>query len=119
MYGLPSDFDGSFFIGCRLQMVCFNINQIYLHFSNDVVVTVEGGFLYRKTETEQEYKVVEPPILSSDLMCLLEHKIEKVVWDDVGTIKMIFENGHVFECYDSFSNYESYKIKHADKTIII
>lgn len=119
MYGLPKDFDASFLVGLTLEMVCFNINQVYLHFSSHVLITIEGDFLYQASASDNTARTTRPPILETNLTKLLEHSVSRASGDKDGTLTMVFDNGHVLKCLDTSPNYEAYKIKHGDRTIIV
>jgi len=118
MNGLPKNFDGSFLVGCALEMVCFNATQMYLHFSKGVTITVEGTFSYRKTAS-QAAPAIKVPVKESDLMQLLEQSVSKVTGDQSGALTLSFSNGQIFKCFDSSKHYESYQIKIGDKVIVI
>lgn len=119
MHGLPKNFDSRFLIGRSLEMVCFTANQVYLHFDDQIAITIEGSFEYEPSTSSGKSRITELPITKSDLMQLLEKKIVDVSWNEQGTISMTFDNGHVFKCLDTFPNYESYQIKHGKKTIVV
>ncbi len=118
MYGLPEDFDGSFLVGHRLEMICFNSNQLYLHFDGQLTIKIEGEFSYDSGLGDSEAKPIHPPITESKLMHLLEHSISQAAGNEVGTLTIMFDNGHILKCFESF-DYESYEIKHgADRLIV-
>jgi hypothetical protein len=73
MFGLPENFDGTFFVGRTLEMICFNINQIYFHFDDHITVQIEGPFTYQRGPLESEASLLHPPVPTSNLMELLEH----------------------------------------------
>ena len=119
MYGLPKDFDATFLVGLTLEMICFNINQVYLHFSDHVMITIEGDFLYQVSPSDNASRTTSPPILKSNLMQLLEHSVSKASGDKDGTLTMVFDNGQIIKLLDTLPNYESYKFKHGERTIIV
>lgn len=118
MYGLPVDFDGSFLVGRNLEMICFSSNQIYLHFDNQVTVTIEGEFSYQPQRCEADAQPSHIPIMESKLMQLLEHSISEAAGDEDGTLTLVFDNGHVLKCFDA-SDYESYQINYGTGRLII
>jgi hypothetical protein len=119
MYGLPKDFDASSFIGRTLEMVCFNLNQIYLHFDDHVMITIEGDLIYQTTPEKSSRQKISPPVFSTNLMELLEHKVTNASARLDGTLSLTFDNGCIVTCLDSSPNYESYRISFGDKTIIV
>ncbi|MEK7448081.1 MAG: DUF6188 family protein [Planctomycetota bacterium] len=118
MYGLPADFDSSFFIGHTLELVCFSENQMSLHFDEHISITIEGSFSYIK-DKKDKVSVVEIPVTNSDVMMLTGKTIKESVGKRDGTLTLTFNNGHKFICYDDTPNYESYKIQNSDKEIIV
>ena len=106
MYKLPYNFDGSFLIGRILEQVCFNLNQICLHFDNNVSIVVESSFSYQYLDCEQNCQLIDVPVLKSDIMQLLGEQVSHVSGDEKGTLSLIFDNGHIFRCYDTSTQYE-------------
>jgi hypothetical protein len=119
MYGLPENFDGSFLIGKTLEMVCFNVSQLYLHFSNHIIITIESSFSYRDADSQSLARPINVPVKESNLMQLLGHLISKASGDQDGTLTLVFDNGEVFKCFDSSKNFESYQIKYGDQLIVV
>lgn len=119
MYGLPENFEGSFLIGRNLEMICFNANQVYLHFDGDVTITIEGTFSHQQAQAQSNAIVISLPVSESDLMQLLEHKISAISGDKDGTLTLVFDDGQILRCYDQFPNYESYQIRYGDKVTIV
>ena len=78
MFGLPENFDGTFFVGRTLEMICFNINQVFFHFDDHITVRVEGSFAYERGPSESEASPLHPPVPTSNLMELLEHSVVSV-----------------------------------------
>ena len=113
MYGLPKDFDGSFLVGRTLEMVCFSQNQVYLHFDEDIIITIESAF---SCNTEQ---VVDVPVQDSNLMRLVGSAVSVVQGDTNGTLSLLFDNGQTVKVYDTTKQYESYTISYGGKTIIV
>jgi hypothetical protein len=113
MYGLPKDFDGSFLVGRTLEMVCFNQNQVYLHFDSDITITIESAFSYK---TEQ---VIDVPVQESNLMEMLGSTVSVAQGDANGTLSLLFNNGEALKVYDTTKQYESYTIAYGGKVIIV
>jgi hypothetical protein len=119
MYKLPKDFTGAFLIGRTLESIHFSTNNVILHFSDDVVITIESTFLHYDTRSEAMSQVASIPVIQSSLMRLLGQPISEASGDEQGTLTLTFKNGHVLEIYDSATHYESYSIKHGDRLIIV
>ena len=111
MYGLPEDFDGAFFVGRTLELVCFSENQVSLHFGGDISITIESSFSHQKDSSESSGQVVNVPASESDLMQLLDQSVTEVSASRDGTLVLTFTNGHVFKCFDDSHQFESYHIK--------
>ena len=110
MYGLPAEFDTNRLCHRTLEMVCFNLNQVYFHFSGGLTIVIEGQF-GQKLSNESDEQLMEPPVQKSELMQLLEHSIVDASIESAGTLKLSFDHGHVLKCYDSNPNFESYRIE--------
>lgn len=119
MYGLPENFDGSFFVGRILEMICFNSNQVYLHFDDQTTIMIEGSFSHRHAGSGENPGIVNVPVKRSDLMELMGHKVVAVSADRDGTLTLDFDGDQIFTCYDQSPNYESYQIKRGAKVIIV
>jgi hypothetical protein len=113
MYGLPKDFDGAFLVGRSLDMVCFNQNQVYLHFDINVLITIEDSF------SCQDEQVVDVPVRESNLMQLLGATVSRVRGDKEGTLSLLFDNGQTLKVYDTTKQYESYRITYEGHDIIV
>jgi hypothetical protein len=113
MYGLPSDFDGTFLIGRVLEMVCFNQNQVYLHFDAKTTITIESAFSYKSAQ------VIDLPVRESNLMELLGASVSRVQGEENGTLNLFFDNGQSLIVFDTTQQYESYRITYGSKAIIV
>ena len=113
MYGLPKDFDGGFLEGRTLEMVCFNQNQVYLHFGAEITIAIESAFSYRNAQ------LVSLPVHESDLMGLLGASVSGVRGEENGTLVLLFDNGQALKVYDTSEQYESYTITHGSKVIVV
>jgi hypothetical protein len=121
MYGLPEDFDGSFFVGHSLQTVVFSQCMLELIFDENVSIGVQSSYECRLTGDEGyvEAERLEVPIASSRLMQLLGRKVVRVEAERQGTLTLHFEGDHVFRCFDDCSGYESYSIGHGKEEIFV
>ena len=118
MYGLPIDFDGSFFIGRILEQVCFAAYTMYLNFDGEIIISIEGSFSYIKNR-QQNIEVVKVPVSKSDVLELIGRTVKEVVGKRDGTLTLKFDNKHEFICYDNSLNYESYHIQNGNKRIVV
>jgi len=115
MYGLPDDFDGTFFVGLELELVSYSANTVSLIFNKDVSITIESSFEHRATPDQSDAEVQRIPVSCSDLMQLLGLSVERVDAKTDGTLTLYFSGGHVFRCFDDAANYESYQIANGNR----
>jgi hypothetical protein len=118
MHGLPVGFDAGFLVGCRLEQICFSENQISLHFSAGVGITIEGGYSYQRSTLPASAPTAFVPASQSNLMELLGHAISGVEGTSNGTLTLLFDNGHELRCFDN-PHYESYRIRDGAREIIV
>ncbi len=117
MYGLPEDFDGSFFIGCTLEIVSYTENSVFLGFGNEMSITTESSYECRFVDKEEYVEAQQPPVTFSRLMRLLGCKVASVDAKQEGTLTLHFEGGSVFRCFDDQPGYECYRIARGDEEI--
>jgi hypothetical protein len=117
MYKLPVNFDAKPLIGRTLELICFSKNQLYLHFDQDVRITICLTFSHEKTN--EKMQTSEFPLTTSDLMQLLESVVSNVAWDENSNISLFFLNGHALHILNPNEMYESYQIKIGDRNIIV
>jgi hypothetical protein len=110
MHGLPDDFSCAFFVGKTLEMLCFNANQVYLHFGQRTHIAVEGT--YSVSCSGQEIRRFRVPAVNLDLFKLIENKVTSASGARDGTLTLTFANGMVFCCYDDEAAFECYTIRH-------
>lgn len=118
MHALPAEFNGSFLIGRRLEQICFNENQISLHFNADASITIEGGYAYQVAGLPVGSPTAFVPASHSNLMELLGQTISRVEGTTDGTLAMFFDNGYELRCFEN-PHYESYRIRDGDHVIIV
>ena len=118
MYGLPETFDGSFFIGCRLEIISFTETTICLGFGNNISVTVSSSFQHC-IPNEKDPEIQQVPLSSSHLMQLVGQSVEAVNAEQQGTLTLRFNEGHIFRCFDDTGNYECYQITHGNEEIYV
>jgi hypothetical protein len=118
MYGLPKDFDPQYFVARALKMLCFNANQIYLHFDERVTITLEGKYSL-SGEAGDPIEIRDVPNSESRLFALIEKRVVSAGVEGGSTLVLAFETGAVFRCYDDSSQYESYQLSRGDDVIIV
>jgi len=117
MHGLPESFSCEFFTGRTLEMLCFNANQVYLHFGNKTYVCVDAT--YSLSPIGSDPKVFDVPNVNIDLFKLIERTVTDATGAPDGTLTLVFDNGLVFRCYDSESSYECYTIQHGGEVTAV
>ena len=110
MHRLPKDFDASVIAGRTLEQVCFNSNQIALHFDDDLSIVIESAYSHVTDPTMCGNRILAIPVSTSDLMQLLQCSVSSASGDDEGTLTLLFENDHTLKIYDNSNDYESYTI---------
>lgn len=115
MYGFPTDFDCREFIGKRLEMVCFNSTQIYLHFSDGLFVTINGEFSHELNENKKRYKL---PVFYPNFINLCEEVVVEAFVEEEKNLYLKFESQHVVCLYDD-PKFEAYEINKNGKRMIV
>jgi hypothetical protein len=118
MYGLPADFDCSFFNGRTVEMICISANQIYLHFDQEVVLTVEGRYSIEDS-TSAVLKSVRVPEIDVALFDIIEQSVLRSIAETNGTLTLFFQNGYIIKCYDDTELYEAYRIQNGGSITIV
>jgi Family of unknown function (DUF6188) len=90
-----------------------------LNFDNHVTITIEGALAYQTPSDKGSFQKIAPPVSSTNLMELLEHKVISASAQPNGTLSLTFDNGHSVECLDSSPTYESYRMSFNGKTFIV
>ena len=118
MYGLPKDFNGSIFVKKEMIQVCFNANQMIVHFEEGLSVISMGSFGRASGKRDREI-VHELPVTSSDIMELLGHVVMEALVEENGILRLRFDNEQILTFYNDKPNYESYHIQMGKRTIIV
>jgi hypothetical protein len=119
MFGLPVGTDLSFLIGRDLEQVCFGRHEVVLRFGDAVSISVESEMGY-KSGCEPLVRYVDIISSAPALCSLLSSSITNAVPRSAGTLALEFSNGDVLEVYESNGeSYESYRISHGEKMIVV
>jgi hypothetical protein len=118
VYGLPKDFDASFFVGGVLETVTFAINAIHLTFDTGTAVTVQKHVRYRVSSNEPLRDDVLPT-LESGLMALVGRRVESTALRLPGDLILEFERGGTLLVEDDSEGYESYSMNTPDGEIFV
>ncbi len=119
MYGLPKDFNASFFVGRTLEHVTFRQYAVDLGFDEHVSITVESSLQHQLSLDDVESEVQSIPLSHSRLMQLAGRGVTDVKGEVDGTLLLVFDNRHVLRIFDDRPNYESYSIRNGEQEIIV
>jgi hypothetical protein len=112
MYGLPDDFKTDFLCGRTLNFVSFVKYQVYLHFSGECTISVEGEIALDKGERQG---------LPCSVLCLfqlIDQQIVSASSQTDGTLSLVFDNGSTLHIHDSDKRFEAYNITERGELII-
>ena len=118
MYGLPSDFDPSVFVGHKLNLLSFTENTIHFAFDGDIAITTTSSFVHVHSLHEPGRKHVVP-VESSRLMSLVGKTVSRSSAEPGGTLSLHFEDGEQLSLLDDSREYESYTVRVGDKEFIV
>jgi hypothetical protein len=119
MYKFPDDFDGRAFVGRTLEMICFNANQVYLHFDKKVSICAESSFLLSKHSSDEDRVIVSIPLKNSEMVELLDHSVTEIAISDRRNLTLRFDHGQSLSFVDQSELYESFRFVIGDTTIIV
>ena|ERR1700744_4257968 len=118
MYKLPDDITNIFLKDDVVKMICFNINQIYIHFESSIYITIDSRYILTQKGIDRPLDVY-PVISDSGLLSLLEKKVKRISISDLRhDINIYFEDNLSIKLMGNL-NYESYSITIKDRRIII
>jgi hypothetical protein len=118
MYGLPSDFDSSVFVGRRLESVTFAENVIVLAFSEALTVSISGTVLYKESVDSPE-KRERPLTTHSSLIGAVGRAVEATDFKSPRELILQLQKGFVVTLLDDSDAYECYLISLADREIVV
>lgn len=99
-------------------MVCFAQYSLYLHFSDDLLLTVESPFLHESPGDGYSSGWQEFPVAESRITRLLESEVVAAKLTDGGMIALQFANGDLLSISEA-EDYESYRIKTKAREVIV
>jgi hypothetical protein len=112
MYGLPDGFNADFLCGRTLDSVCVTLAQLYLHFSGDCLITIDGEV----SVDGGELLILAEAILS--VYALIDQKVVNTAGDARGKLSLTFEKGATLHFHDTDQRYEAYCIAINGKEIV-
>ena len=117
MYPFPTDFDVQQFNFAELEMICFAANSVYLHFSRELFLTVQGEFEHRAKGSSGSKRSTFP-LQNSDLMQLIGSRVTEAKVAKDASLSLIFNDGASLHIHTD-ETYESYTIKHRGREFFI
>jgi hypothetical protein len=122
VYGLPADFDASFFVGCTLNQIWFQEFSMQFLFGDDFAagptITLQSSYVFRATE-DADAEQQEVPVSSSGVMQLVGLDVIGTSSRTDGTLRLDFEDGASIDFLDDTSQYEAYQIRFGDRFIVV
>ena len=117
MYKLSNKTDVDFLRQQQLQTICFAEYSLYLHFDDEIVITVEGQFQHKAGRgKKQNYSF---PIETSCLMRLLGTSVRRIEIKNEEDLLLEFSNGDLLLLEGQNGPYEAYQIRHGGGLIIV
>jgi len=117
VYGFPSDFDPSAFVGRELSSVTYVTNVIVLEF-DDLVVSVFAEISYRTSSGGESY-TESPPAERSNLIALLGRTVIAANLPSSRELNLELERGGLIRLVDGSEPYESFLFKVSGREFIV
>jgi uncharacterized protein DUF6188 len=102
--------DLSFLKGRELEMICFSAYSLYLHFPNEIIITIEGPFQHQSTTDTTPAAFRNFPLRDSNLISLLTHRVDDAHRKKDGSLQLEFSNGNTIVIAGQAGPYESYNV---------
>jgi hypothetical protein len=120
MFGLSKNIDVSFFVGCEMRQISFDLHQLTFGFTNNITLSVEGliKLSHKSAPEESRWKPGNVETIS-EFGKLLGSSIIQCQPHEDGSLTLVFNNGFVIIVFDSNDKYESYQISYSGKTIVV
>ncbi len=119
MYGLPPDFDPSFFLGKMLELISFSVNTIVFQFDGDVGITLQSSFTHKIQPNDEHIDTDTVPVSDSRLMQLVGNTVRLAEANPNGTLTLHFDDGQILMFHDDSSQYESYRLTVNDSEFVV
>jgi hypothetical protein len=115
---IPKDFNLLELKGGALQMVCFAKHAAYLHFDNDLLITIEGDFqhLGKHVACNERQSL---PVTTSGLLTLIGYHVAEIQEGPDCTLTLIFSNSESLIVYGDNGPFEAYHIKFRGREVTI
>ncbi len=120
MYGLPTNFDASFFIDRIVQSVSFSENTVTISFVEQIVLTIESSYEYENLHSPHVPKEVRTvPVSESRLMEIAGLTVVGANGEPNGTLSIEFSGNRFLRCFDDSKQFESYRIMVGTREIVV
>src|SRR5688572_1390146 len=122
MYGLPPDFDASFFVAQTLTQIWFQEYSMQFLFCEDLTegptVSLQSAFRFRSAP-DAEVEHGDIPVTDSRVMQLIGKQVRRASGSVDGTLRLEFESGAVLEFLDDNEHYECYQIHMVGLLVVV
>lgn len=119
MYTLPRDFDGGFFLGKEIEVVCFALYQVNFTFTGGLWLQIEGSFEHRSASGKVLPNGDGFPLRDTTLVRLVGSSVVKCgTFDDQHLLLELSNGDQLFVSGDN-GMYEAYQLFDGEKEIII
>lgn len=117
MYKLSHQVELDFLQHKQLQMLCFGEYSLYLHFDDEIIITVEGRFQHKTGKAKN--RIYSFPIDTSCLMRLLGAFVQRIEVENEEDLRLDFSNGDSLILEGQNGPYEAYQIRHRGGLIVV
>lgn len=118
MYGIPSDFDPSVFVGMTLDQIAFTANSVMFIFDSGAIITVEGCLEFEDTPNNLRETLAIPPS-SAKLLAVVGLQVEGAAVEQRDRLILCFPGSRRIGFCDDQTNYESFRIQVNGKEIVV
>jgi hypothetical protein len=118
MYGLSQDINLDFLKNILLTEVVIGSNELVLRFENSISIYITSRCKLTAINAG-DVEIDKYAESATELCQLLNLRIEKVAWEEDGTLALTFDKAAVLVVYDDSSEYESYIIKNKNTEIVV
>ena len=125
MYGLPADFNSDMFVCRTIEQVCFTVNQIAVHFDDDLHLVIGGDFSLRDGEgavtsaADQDEGSDGSAAIRGRLTRLLHARVVEASASKDGTLILECVPQIVSRVVDASPLYESYSVSWRGQTWVV
>jgi len=122
MYGFPADFDPSVFVGHRLESVLFAEHVIWLRFSEDLAIRIEGTVRLQESPADEgvlERPVSAPEAKESRLVGAVGRVVDAAELSRPDELRLQLSGKYTITLTDDSPMYECLLIALGDREIVV